>query len=37
MSLPIDWELLGLFPFSTDRIQSISREDSKLFIATETS
>ena len=39
MSLPIDWELLGyvkgLFPFSTDRIQSISREDSKLFIATE--
>lgn len=39
MSLPIDWELLGyvkgLFPFSTDRIQSISREDSKLFIATD--
>lgn len=38
MSLPIDWELLGyvkgLFPFSTDRIQSISRE---LFIDTETS
>lgn len=36
MSLPIDWELLGyvkgLFPFSTDRIQSISRE---LFIATD--
>lgn len=39
MSLPIDWELLGyvkgLFPFSADRIQSISREDSKLFIATD--
>lgn len=39
MSLPIDWELLGyvkgLFPFSTDRIQSISREDGKLFIATD--
>lgn len=25
----------GLFPFNTDRIQSISREDGKLFIATD--
>lgn len=36
--LPIEWELLGyvkgLFPFSTDRIQAISKEDGKIFIAT---
>lgn len=25
----------SLFPFNTDRIQSISREDGKLFVATD--
>lgn len=34
----MDWELSGhvrsLFPFSTDRIQSVFKEEGKLFIAT---